>query len=96
MKIGKKTREKATWLISYLLDKHQDTIEKTYCETNGHMDISFKIRFEPAGEYGTKVSAKISFVESKVDDTYFEFVDEKQLGLGLDEQDRQGTDASVL
>ena len=81
MKIGPRTRAKAVELVGSLLEGYQQQIEKTYCDTDGHLDISLKVRLTPAGEHGTKITAKISFVESKIEDAVFEVIDEEQMEL---------------
>ncbi len=81
MKFGPKTRGKATDLISNLLEGYQKQIEKTYSEATGKLDIGMKVTLESAGDLGIKVSAKISFVESKIDETVFDVIDEEQMAI---------------
>ena len=93
MKIGPRTRAKAVELVGNLLEGYQQQIETAYSKAevvavgNGalpkSLDVSLKVRFAPAGEYGIKIIAKIGFVESKIADEIAEIVDEEQMSLEL-------------
>lgn len=81
MKIGPKTRAKAVELMGDLLESYQQQIETAYCKTDDPFDVSLKLRFAPAGSHGTKIVAKISFVESEIADEVAEVIDEEQMQL---------------
>ena len=83
MKIGPRTRAKALEMAGNLLEGYQQQIEDAYCKTDEHLDVTLKIRFAPAGDQGVKITAKISFIESKISDEIAEVIDEEQMPLEL-------------
>ena len=83
MKIGKRTRAKAVELIAGLMEGYHQQIEDAYCKTDEHLDVTLKVRFAAAGDQGVKITAKISFIESKISDEIAEVIDEEQMPLEL-------------
>jgi len=81
MKIGEKTRAKVLEQIENLLKTYQDKIEAAYCLSVEPFAVAIAVKFHAAGRSGTKVTTKLSFVESKITDGLSEVVDEQQMEL---------------
>jgi len=92
-KIGVKTRAKVLEQIGGLLETYQDKIEAAYCLSDEPFAVAIAVKFHAAGRSGTKVTSKITFVESKITDGLSEVVDEQQMGL-FDDKDVESVSMS--
>ena len=78
----KTTTSKAGNMIAYLLERYTEEIESAYLSSDDPVTISLKVQIEPGMVAGDKkITANISFVESRVKDKAVEFINEAQKPL---------------